>query len=59
MLKYTTMNGRPNILKDKSFSFALGIIKLYKFFVEEKKEFVLSKQMLRSGTSVDTNIREA
>jgi len=53
------MNGRPNILKDKSFSFALGIIKLYKFFVEEKKEFVLSKQMLRSGTSVDTNIREA
>lgn len=48
-----------NPLKDKSFQFALRIIKLYKFFIEEKKEFVLSKQLLRSGTSIGANIREA
>ena len=46
------------ILRDKSFAFALRIIKLYKFLTEEKKEFVLSKQVLRSGTSVGANIRE-
>jgi four helix bundle protein len=47
------------ILKDKSFSFALRVIKLSKYLVEEKKEYVLSKQILRSGTSVGANIREA
>ena len=46
-------------MNDKSFSFALGIIKLYKFLVEGKKEFLLSKQMVRSGTFVGANIREA
>ena len=53
------MNGKPNILKDKSFAFALRITKLYKYLGEDKKEFVLSKQMLRSGTSVGANNREA
>jgi four helix bundle protein len=48
-----------SILREKSFMFALQIIKLYKFLFEEKKEFVLSKQLLRSGTSVGANIREA
>lgn len=48
-----------SILKDKSFNFALRVIKLYKFLCEEKKEFVMSKQLLRSGTSVGANIREA
>ncbi len=53
------MNGKkPNIIKDKSFSFALRIIKLYKFLVENK-EYVLSKQLLRSGTSVGALVREA
>ena len=50
---------KKNLVKDKSFQFALTIIQLYKFLVEEKKEFVLSKQLLRSGTSIGANIREA
>lgn len=53
------MNGkRPNVIKDKSFAFALRIVKCYKFLVE-KKEFVLSKQLLRSGTAVGALVREA
>lgn len=53
------MNERQNPLKDKSFQFALRIIKLSKYLTEEKKEYVMSKQFLRSGTSVGANIREA
>lgn len=49
---------KENIIRDKSFAFALRIIKLYTFLSEEKKEFVLSKQVLRSGTSVWANIEE-
>jgi four helix bundle protein len=49
---------KPNIIKDKSFAFALRIVKMYKFLVE-KKEFVLSKQLLRSGTAVGALVREA
>jgi len=49
---------KPNIVKEKSFAFALRIVKLYKFFVE-KKEFVLSKQLLRSGTAIGALVREA
>ena len=41
-----------NIIKDKSFEFALKIIELYKYLRHEKKEYVLSKQLLRSGTSI-------
>lgn len=53
------MNGkRPNVIKDKSFVFALRIVKCYKFLVENK-EFVLSKQLLRSGTAVGALVREA
>lgn len=52
------MNERPNPVKDKSFSFALRVIKLYTF-LKEKNEFVLSKQILRSGTSIGANIRES
>ncbi len=48
-----------NILKEKSFALALRIIKLYKFLIENKKEYVLSKQILRSGTSVGSMIRDA
>ena len=50
---------KKNAIKEKSFQFALAIIQLYKFLVEEKKEFVLSRQLLRSGTSIGANIREA
>src|SRR5688572_14890062 len=49
---------KENIIKDKSFDFALKIINLYKKLVEER-EFVLSKQLLRAGTSIGANIEEA
>ncbi len=47
------------VLKDRSFQFALTIVSLSKCLVEEKKEYVMSKQLLRSGTSIGANIREA
>ena len=50
---------RENVLLDKSKALALRIIRMYKYLCEEKKEFVLSKQVLRSGTSVGANAREA
>ena len=50
--------GKENIIVKKSYDFALQIIRLYKSLVD-KKEFVLSKQILRSGTSVGANIHEA
>jgi four helix bundle protein len=48
-----------SILKEKSYAFALRIVKLYKFIVNRKREYVLSKQVLRSGTSIGANVEEA
>jgi four helix bundle protein len=48
-----------NAVRDKSKAFALRIIKLYQYLCDEKKEYILSKQVLRSGTSVGANIRES
>lgn len=48
-----------NIIVNKSFDFALRIVNLYKYLKEEKMEFVMSKQVLRSGTSIGANVREA
>jgi four helix bundle protein len=48
-----------SILKSKSYNFAIRIVKLSRFLTEEKREFVLSKQILRSGTSIGANIEEA
>ncbi len=50
---------KDNIIQTKSYNFAVRIIKLYKHLSQEKKEFVLSKQLLRSGTSTGANIEEA
>ena len=50
---------KESILRDKSYQFALRIIKLYKYIIAEKKEYVLSKQILRCGTSIGANIEEA
>ncbi len=50
---------KENIIKTKSFAFALRIIKLYQFLQSEKREFILSKQLLRSGTSIGAMVREA
>ena len=48
-----------SIALDKSKGFAIRIVKLYKYLCEEKHEFVLSKQLLRSGTSIGANLSEA
>lgn len=48
-----------SIVFEKSKKFSLRIIGLYKYLCDEKKEFVLSKQLLRSGTSIGANIAEA
>jgi four helix bundle protein len=50
---------KKNVIKEKSFSFALEVIQIYKKLSSEKKEFVMSKQLLRCGTSIGANIREA
>lgn len=50
---------KENVLLDKSKLFALRIIRLYKFLVEQKREHILSKQILRSGTSIGANVKEA
>ena len=48
-----------NVVKDKSLRFAIRVVNLYQLFVSDKKEYVLSKQLLRSGTSVGAMVREA
>lgn len=53
------MMKKDNIVQQKSFDFALKIIETYKNLKEQKCEFVMSKQLLRSGTSVGANIEEA
>ena len=52
-----SMNG--NVIENKSFNFAVRIVNLHKHLSTEKKEFVLSKQLLRSGTSIGANVSEA
>ena len=49
---------KENVLRDK-YRFALRIVKVYKYLLSEQKEFVLSKQLLRSGTSIGANVAEA
>ena len=48
-----------NVVIDKSYAFAIRIVNCYKFLYTDKKEFVLSKQLLRSGTSIGANVEEA
>jgi four helix bundle protein len=50
---------KNNNLREKSFKFSVRIVYLYKFLNNEKKEFIPSKQLLRSGTSIGANIRES
>jgi four helix bundle protein len=51
------MNNNPVL--DKSFSFALRIVRLSRYLVEEKKEFVLSKELLVAGTGIGKHVKEA
>ncbi len=48
-----------NIVADKSKAFAIRIIKMYRYLCNEKKEYILSKQIMRSGTSIGANVKEA
>jgi len=50
---------KENIILEKSFQFAVMVVKLYQQLTSEKKEFILSKQFVRSGTSIGANIEEA
>ena len=50
---------KDSITKTKSFGFAVRVVKLYTFLCETKKEFVMSKQCLRAGTSIGAQIRES
>lgn len=50
---------KENLVEQKSQDFALRIVKMYQYLAFEKKEYVLSKQLLRSGTSIGANITEA
>ena len=50
---------KKNVVKDKSFLFALRIVKLTRFLQQEKCEYILTKQLLRSGTSIGALVREA
>ena len=56
-MKGVTM--KENAVVEKSFAFAVRIVKLYRHLSEQKKEYVLSKQLLRCGTSIGANISEA
>ena len=48
-----------NVVKEKSFAFALRVVRLNRFLCEKKREYVLSKQLLRSGTAIGALVREA
>ena len=58
-MKYEVKESSGNLMMEKSFLFALRIVKLYQHLSEKKKEFVLSKQVLRSGTSIGANPEES
>jgi four helix bundle protein len=51
--------GVNNVTYEKAYNFAIRIVKAHRYLIEEKKEFILSKQLLRSGTSIGANIAEA
>ena len=50
---------KENVIVDKTFRFSVGIVKLYQYLTETRKEFVLSKQLLKCGTSIGANVEEA
>lgn len=51
--------GRVNVIKEKSFAFSIRVVRVYKFLIAEHKEYVMSKQLLRSGTAIGALYREA
>jgi four helix bundle protein len=59
MVNDISITMKENIVRDKSFAFAVRTVNLYKHLVEVKKEYVIAKQLLRSGTSVGASVRES
>src|SRR5688500_16720950 len=53
------INGKEDVLYEKAYAFAVRVVKAYQYLGQEKKEFVLAKQLLRSGTSIGANVAEA
>ena len=53
------IGGKANVLYEKSYAFAVRVVKAYQFLSTEKREYVLSKQLLRCGTSIGANVTEA
>ena len=53
------MQSKSSILREKSYAFAIRIVRMFQHISSEKREFILSKQVLRSGTSIGANICEA
>lgn len=51
--------GKENIISEKTRSFAIKIIKFCKILSEEKREYIISRQLFRSGTSIGANVRES
>ena len=58
-MNYELFIMKENIIQIKSYAFAVKIVKVHKHLCENKKEYVLSKQLLRSGTSIGANVEEA
>ena len=58
-MKDQTTHSKESVTHIKSKLFAIRIIRFYKYLTEEKKEFIISKQLMRSGTSIGANIRES
>ena len=50
---------KENVVRDKSFDFAVRVVNMYKRLSREEKEFIISRQLLRSGTSIGANVEEA
>jgi len=55
----TIQGEKQNVIQDKSFAYAVRVVNAYKHLVSTKSEYVLSKQFLRSGTSIGANVEEA
>ena len=53
------INGKENILYAKAYAFAIRVVRAYQYLGQEKREFILAKQLLRSGTSIGANVAEA
>jgi four helix bundle protein len=58
-MRFIKQKADNNLIKQKAYTFALRIIKLYKYLVENYHDYIISKQILRSGTSIGANVTEA